>query len=146
MDMYVPLFNSGEWYDSQNFESWEPGQNPEENFFISRVRPRERFVNEKTQVYPAEDAKGKKVLWWMPISNGDWTLNLPSYTMRNDIFSMWSYLDVHGGWNQPMLRSSGTFGDVCHKNGVRNSVLVFFDSGSTIDYTCLLYTSPSPRD
>ena len=62
MDMYVPLFNSGEWYDSQNFESWEPGQNPEENFFISRVRPRERFVNEKTQVYPAEDAKGKKVL------------------------------------------------------------------------------------
>ena len=26
MDMYVPLFNSGEWYDSQNFESWEPGQ------------------------------------------------------------------------------------------------------------------------
>lgn len=47
MDMYVPLFNSGEWYDSQNFESWEPGQNPEENFFISRVRPRERFVNEK---------------------------------------------------------------------------------------------------
>ena len=20
MDMYVPLFNSGEWYDSQNFE------------------------------------------------------------------------------------------------------------------------------
>ena len=71
MDMYVPLFNSGEWYDSQNFESWEPGQNPEENFFISRVRPRERFVNEKTQVYPAEDAKGKKVLWWMPVSNGD---------------------------------------------------------------------------
>lgn len=143
MDMYVPLFNSGEWYDSQNFESWEPGQNPEENFFISRVRPRERFVNEKTQVYPAEDAKGKKVLWWMPISNGDWTLNLPSYTMRNDIFSMWSYLDVHGGWNQPMLRSSGTFGDVCHKNGVRNSVLVFFDSGSTIDYTKPSQNAPS---
>lgn len=143
MDMYVPLFNSGEWYDSQNFESWEPGQNPEENFFISRVRRRERFVNEKTQVYPAEDAKGKKVLWWMPISNGDWTLNLPSYTMRNDIFSMWSYLDVHGGWNQPMLRSSGTFGDVCHKNGVRNSVLVFFDSGSTIDYTKPSQNAPS---
>lgn len=94
-------------------------------------------------MYPAEDAKGKKVLWWMPISNGDWTLNLPSYSMRNDIFSMWSYLDVHGGWNQPMLRSSGTFGDVCHKNGVRNSVLVFFDSGSTIDYTKPSQNAPS---
>ncbi len=135
MSMYVPLFESGVWYDSQNFEQWVPGQNPEENFFISRVRPRERFVNVNTQAYPEEDANGKKVLWWMPISNGDWTLNLPSYTMRNDIFSLWSYLDVHGGWNQPMLRSSGTFSDVCHKNGVRNTVLVFFDSSGYIDYT-----------
>ena len=90
MSMYVPLFESGVWYDSQNFEQWVPGQNPEENFFISRVRPRERFVNVNTQAYPEEDANGKKVLWWMPISNGDWTLNLPSYTMRNDIFSLWS--------------------------------------------------------
>lgn len=135
MEQYVPLYPEGKsWYS--DFETWEPGQNVDENFFISRVRPRQRFTNDKTQVYPGVDANGKKVLWWMPISNGNWSLNLPSYSMRNDIFSLWSYLDVHGGWNQSMVRSSGTFGDVCHKNGVKNTVVIFFDQiGSTIDYT-----------
>lgn len=130
------------WYD--NFESWQPGQIIDENFFVSRVRPQNRFFNANTQVYPQLDAKGKKVLWWMPISNGNWSLNMPSHTMRNDNFSLWSYIDVHGGWNQPMINSSGTFSDICHKNGVRNTVVMFFDQiGSTIDYTKPAANEPS---
>lgn len=136
IEEYAPLYPTGtNWYSS--FETWEPGQYVDDNFFISRVRPRDRFVNAKTQVYPAESANGKKVLWWMPISNGgSFSLNMPTYSMRNDIFSLWSYLDVHGGWNQGMIRSCGGFGDACHKNGVKNTVVIFFDQiGSIIDYT-----------
>lgn len=142
MDMYVPMFDKGTtWVDM--LENWTPGQNPEEEFFISHVRPLERFYNQQTQVYPEVDPKGKKVMWWMPITNGGWSLNLPSYTMRNDNFSMWSYLDVHGGWNQPIFRSSGTFTDVCHKNGVKNTVVIFFDSSQMIDYTKPSSNEPS---
>lgn len=123
-----------QWYD--NLESWEPGKIVDENFFVSRVRPKKRFVNSNSQVYPQLEATGKKVLWWMPISNGNWYLNMPSHTMRNDIFSLWSYLDIHGGWNQSMINNSGTFSDVCHKNGVRNTVVMFFDRvGGIIDHT-----------
>lgn len=41
----------------------------------------------------------------MPISNRAIGHCCRLAAMRNDS-SMWSYLDVHGGWNQPMLRSS----------------------------------------
>lgn len=117
------------------WDTWEPGKlNADDNFFIARTKLKSRFENRQTQVNPEFDPNGRKMFWWMPISNGSSSLSYPAYSMRNDNFNMWQYLDVHGSWNQHFFRSEGSFTDAAFKNGVRNGVLMFFDSGGLINY------------
>ena len=111
------------------YPSWTPGSAPagteNDNFFIGRVRPLKRFTNVNSQVI--QDSKKdmrrqRKVLWWVPINEGGWT-SLPRYTFDSEVFSSWSYIDIHGNWTQGLLRQPGAFADVCHKNGVATSVV-----------------------
>ena len=92
-----------------------------EQFFISRVKPRERFSFNKTQVKEALNPD-RKFLWWCPIGSEGWNA-LPVYWFGGEVWSMWSYTDIFGNWTAPMVRMPGAMMDVCHKNGVVTSTL-----------------------
>ena len=117
----------------QYFPTWEPGDklSADENFFISRVKIKDRFVNRNTQVVPDDERNNQRkfsLCTPMGISDTYWQ-TLPRYVMDGDNFSMWSYLDSQGGWSQSWIRTVGAYSDVCHKNGVANSGgVIFFDS------------------
>lgn len=112
------------------FKNWEPGTEltEDDNFYISRVKIKDRFVNTATQVDPTMTQDRKFCLWTpMGISDTYWQ-TLPRYVLDGDNFGMWSYLDYQGGWSLPWVRVPGSFSDVAHKNGVTNGCLIFFDS------------------
>lgn len=131
-ESYVLPFDEGKSKPfSQYFRDWEPGTplSEDENFYISRVPLKKRFVNTATQVDP-NMAQDRKFCMWTPMGISDtyWQA-LPRYVFDGDNFSMWSYLDFQGGWSLPWVRVPGAYSDVTHRNGVGNSGgLVFFDS------------------
>lgn len=135
-NMYtVTASESGEREDRdarfyEYLEAWEPGEEltEDDNFYISRVKIKDRFVNTATQVDPSMTQDRKFCLWTpMGISDTYWQ-TLPRYVLDGDNFGMWSYLDYQGGWSLPWVRVPGSFSDVAHKNGVTNGCLIFFDS------------------
>lgn len=115
---------------AEYFPTWEPGKalSEDENFFISRVKIKERFVNRNTQVIPSnENNNQRKMSMCVPMGISDtYWQTLPRYVMDGDNFGMWSYIDSQGGWSQPWIRTVGAYSDVCHKNGVANSGGVMF--------------------
>lgn len=126
------------FYDA--YRAWTDGNSLYENdddeeFFISRVKPKTRFTNPETQVDPEMNSE-RKLLWWCPIgtTDGNWK-STPSYFFDSEVFSMWSYVDIYGNWTAPFIRMAGAFTDVCHKNGVKTSVLASVPWASTIEAT-----------
>ena len=112
----------------------------DDNFFISRVKPRARFYNPATQVNKnlkpwwtfkkpsgsttAEYGVGysKKLLMWTPIGSRDgvnspYTI-IPDGLYNEEMFTMWQYVTTWGAWNCSFMRVPGNFVDVAHKNGV----------------------------
>lgn len=109
---------------SENFhtliQGWTPGSQitADDNFYISRVKPRARFRNEATQVRLDLNAKNdKKLIAWIPVNNPDFNA-LPNGVFDSEVFSMWSYVTHWGDWTAPLGRIPAAFLDVAHKNGV----------------------------
>lgn len=123
------------WWEM--LDSWEPGkvyskdsEYKDDNFFISRVRPRTRIVNRNTQLDTKRN-DDRKMLWWCPIGESSKVWGpFPRYNFDADNFSMWQYLDYHGNWSNGWIRVPGVFNDVAHKNGVQTGCLIFFEGGS----------------
>ena len=112
-------------FDSHQFanklQSWSkanPTINEDDNFFISRVRPKTRFRNVATQVrQDLTEANDKKLLAWLP-----WNVPsknaLPDGVFDSEVFSMWPYVTHWGNWNCGLGRIPASLLDVAHKNGV----------------------------
>ena len=112
-------------FDSHQFanklQSWSkanPTINEDDNFFISRVRPKTRFRNVDTQVRQnLTEANDKKLLAWLP-----WNVPsknaLPDGVFDSEVFSMWPYVTHWGNWNCGLGRIPASLLDVAHKNGV----------------------------
>ena len=123
------------WADM--LDTWEPGDpystDPtyiDDNFFISRVRPRTRIQNQEMQVN-TERSDERKMLWWCPVGESTKAWGpFPRYNFDADNFSMWQYLDYHGNWPNGWIRVPGVFNDVAHKNGVQTGCLIFFEGSS----------------
>lgn len=125
-------------------DTWEPGkpfvkaENQEgyvdDNFFISRVRLKERFSNESTQALSGvTNSTDKNFCWWGAI--GEMTKQwgpLPRYNFEADNFNMWQYLDIHGNWSNGWFRVPGAMTDVAHKNGVVTGCLYFIDWAASV--------------
>lgn len=106
-------------------KSWEKGQkwSDDDNFYISRVKPHQRFRNQATQVNPSlNEENDKKLIFWVPINNQDFNA-LPDGVFDSEVFPMWSYITHYGNWSSPLVRVPGGFLDVAHKNGVPVSAL-----------------------
>lgn len=126
---------------SEAYKSWVQGQSlypgdaveEDEEFYISRVKPKARLVNPNVQVKSGVNPD-RKLLWWCPIgtaSGGNWNA-LPSYHFDSEVFTMWSYVDIYGNWTAPFVRMPAAFTDVCHKNGVKTSVVAAVPYGYSI--------------
>ncbi len=117
------------WGDA--YAAWSPGRafyqgldteaEENENFTISRVKPRQRFTNAQTQVRPEQNSD-RKLLWWCPIGGDGWNA-LSSYYFGGELWTMWSYTDIYGNWTAPFVSVPAPMLDVCHKNGVQISCL-----------------------
>ena len=130
-EQYVKMGGETAWYAAYN--NWQPGTAlyngdaeaaENEQYFISRVKPRKRFVFTKTQVNENLDPE-RKMLWWCPLgeaNNGNWN-GLPSYWFGGEVYSMWSYMDSWGNWTAPLIQAPAAYLDACHKNGVRSGVV-----------------------
>ena len=71
-EQYVSMGSSKAWYNA--YSSWSPGTAlysgtdaaENEQFFISRVKPRSRFNFTGTQVKESRNPD-RKLLWWCPL-------------------------------------------------------------------------------
>ena len=101
--------------------SWSksnPKINDDDNFFISRVKPKQRFRYKDTQVRTdLTETNDKKLLAWLP-----WNVPsknaLPDGVFDSEVFSMWPYVTHWGDWNCGLGRIPAALLDAAHKNGV----------------------------
>lgn len=132
---YIKYWGDGEFF-SRMYSNWSVGtpfsteRADDEEFFISRVRPRTRFVDENTQVDRTLTAE-RKILWWVPIGVSKWNA-MPAYYFNSEVFSTWSYIDHWGNWTAPYLRLPAAFADAAHKNGVSVSATNTIPFGASI--------------
>ena len=131
-----------QWINSQEFASnvlkWTTNHQltEDDNFFVSRVRPKVRFRNTATQV--REDLKwgenDRRLVAWMPVNthsgDGDTRDALPTGTFDQEVFTMWSYVDHWGDWTAPLGQVPAGLADVAHKNGVGVSGLASIPFGT----------------
>lgn len=115
--------------------SWQPGDkwSEDDNFFISRVGPRKRFVNRQSQVNPwLDDENDKNLIWWLPIGTPPFNA-LPGGNFDSDIFPAWAYVTHLGDWSAPLARVPGALLDAAHRNGVPVSALATIPYGDLTD-------------
>lgn len=70
---YVEWGSFGQQFGT-TLKNWEPGQQitEDDNFFISRVKPKNRFRNAATQVRTnIDESNDKKLLMWVPIDDAE---------------------------------------------------------------------------
>lgn len=112
-------FESQEFpYKLQNWSKSNPKINDDDNFFISRVKPKQRFRYKDTQVRTdLTETNDKKLLAWLP-----WNVPsknaLPDGVFDSEVFSMWPYVTHWGDWNCGLGRIPAALLDAAHKNGV----------------------------
>ena len=100
--------------------------NEDDNFFISRVKPKVPFRNVATQVRQDINEKNdKKLVLWVPIDDdsgkspsGANENAIPNGVFDSEVFCMWPYVTHYGNWTAAQARIPGNFADVAHKNGV----------------------------
>ena len=120
LHQYIPQWNGGNGTLQVNGKAWE-----DEEFFISRVKPRARFYDTNTQVrqdltqYSSSNQNGndKRYLNWVPINDPEFNA-IPNGIWDQEVFSMWSYVDHFGDWTAPYGWAPAAFADAAHKNGV----------------------------
>lgn len=116
-------------------KSWNRGDKwtADDNFFISRVKPHERFRNQASQVNKGfDETNDKNLIYWVPINNPDFNA-LPDGVYDSDVFTMWPYVTHYGDWSTSLVRIPGAFLDVAHKNGVAVSPVAGIPWGSIND-------------
>lgn len=116
---YIKWGYSSEQF-GQQLTNWKPGStvSADDNFFISRVKPRKHFNNNATQVrLDIKPEVDKRLVAWLPINDPEVNA-LPNGIFDSEVFSMWNYVDHWGDWSAPLGRVPAALLDVAHKNGV----------------------------
>ena len=127
------------WPNSQGLgeyaSQWTPGEYlfEDENFYISRVKPKARFRNANTQINETlTEETDKNLVFWVPIgtASGGNPNARPNGKFDSEVFSMWSYVTHYGNWTAPQGWVPGGFADAAHKNGVGVSGVASIPWGS----------------
>ena len=120
----------------ETITNWQAGTplNGDDNFFISRVKPKARFRNSATQVRTnLTAANDKKLIAWIPVNSAAKN-GLPDGVFDSEVFSMWPYVTHWGNWTAPLGRVPGSFLDVAHKNGVGVSSVAGIPYGNIFNF------------
>ncbi len=128
--------------------SWIPGSavNEDDNFFISRIRPKVRFRNKETQVrLDLNETNDKRLLAWLPFNTSGKNA-LPDGVFDSDVFSMWPYVSHWGNFSAPLGRVPGSLLDVAHKNGVAVSSVASIPYGEITDEYNTMLTGLAQQD
>ena len=116
-------------------KSWGAGENyVDENFFISRVPMKERFIPADYANKSLDESNDKRLGWCVP--TGEMTKKwgaLPRYNFDGDNFNLWQYINIHSNWSNGWWRVPGAFNDVAHKNGVMTGCTYFIDWGAGVN-------------
>lgn len=127
------------WPNSQGLgeyaSQWTPGTYlfEDENFYISRVKPKARFRNANTQINETlTEETDKNLVFWVPVgtASGGNPNARPNGKFDSEVFSMWSYVTHYGNWTAPQGWVPGGFADAAHKNGVGVSGVASIPWGS----------------
>lgn len=139
---YVEWGEFGQQFGN-TMSGWTPGTeiNEDDNFFISRVKPKATFRNTATQVRTSiDETNDKRLLMWVPIDDdaskapsGTSENALPNGVYDSEVFSMWNYVSHYGNWTAPQGRVPGAFSDVAHKNGVAVSGVAGIPYGNLVE-------------
>lgn len=117
---YIKWWPNDGMYIHDAVQTWSTSHKitEDDNFFISRVKPKTRFTNKNTQVNKtlAED-NDKRLVAWLPM-NDPGKNALPDGVFDSEVFSMWNYVSHWGNWSAPLGRVPAALLDVAHKNGV----------------------------
>lgn len=130
---YIQWHNNESDKLARSVEAWKNNGKvtSDDNFFISRVKPKARFRNQNTQVLKDITAEtDKRLVAWVPFNNPE-TNALPDGIFDSEVFSLWSYVSHWGDWTAPLGRIPAALMDVAHKNGVAVS------SAGTVPYGSL---------
>ncbi len=123
----IQWLNATDFTANVNKFSTDGQLNEDDNFYISRVRPKLRFRNTATQVREdlQEGVNDRRLIAWIPFNfhNGaadqlDSRDAHPSGVFDSEVFSMWSYVDHWGDWTAPLGQVPAGLADIAHKNGV----------------------------
>lgn len=107
----------------------------DDQFYISRVRPLKRIKDGDYQVREGVK-RDRKMCLWVPLDDPTSTWKaLPRYCFEGDNFSLWSYIDIHGNWTSPWIRSTAGITDVAHKNGVTVGCVMSIRYAATVEPT-----------
>lgn len=138
-EMYVQYATPSNLVEA--LKNWEPGKNfgegtdyKDENFFISRVPLKERFIPGDWANDDLNDSNDKYFCWCAP--TGEMTKKwgpLPRYNFDGDNFNMWQYVNTHSNWSNGWWRVPGAFNDVAHRNGVRTGCTYFIDWATPVN-------------
>lgn len=136
-DMYVLYGTPSDLVTS--LKNWQKGQAwgtaaEDENFFISRVPVKQRFLPAEVANPNLTDATDKNFCWCSP--TGEMTKKwgpLPRYNFDGDNFNLWQYVKYHSNWSNGWWRVPGAFNDVAHKNGVQTGCTYFIDWGASVN-------------
>lgn len=128
--------NSGQNVSSEKFTSllngWKANKkiSEDDNFYISRVKPKKRFTNTATQVKKnLTKENDKRLIMWVPWDDPHKNA-LPDGKFDSEVFSMWNYVSHFGDWSAPLGRIPANLLDVAHKNGVAVSGVAGIPFGS----------------
>lgn len=117
---YIQWWPTANYYLPTALEKWKTDKKvtEDDNFFISRIKPKARFRNAQTQVDKVlQERDDKRLLAWFPY-NEPGKDALPDGVFDSEVFSMWSYVDHWGNFAAPLGRVPAALLDVAHKNGV----------------------------
>lgn len=130
----IKMGSSTQFYNYVNNWTTNPQITADDNFFVSRQKPRARFSNPATQVRTDYANGQRRVLVWMPVNSkfpdDSSPSALPSGQYDSECFTMWSYIDHWGSWCSAIGQLYGGFVDVAHKNGVGVSGTMWVDENT----------------
>lgn len=117
---YVNTNGGSEYFPTQLNMLWAKNGyvSEDDNFYISRVKPHQRFRNVATQVRQnLDETNDKHLVAWLPVGASA-SNAMPNGVFDSECFTMWSYVTHWGNWTAALGRIPATFLDIAHKNGV----------------------------
>ncbi|MGI6243973.1 MAG: endo-beta-N-acetylglucosaminidase [Prevotella sp.] len=135
VDVFATALEEGKNYPTDQEIANAMGMTTTDLAFIkSHVKIRERIGDDRRLI--PETKEGRKMWLNFPMGSGKGgDAGYPTGVWHSDVFSLWNYTNLYGGWNHSIGQVPGAWIDAAHKNGCNMlGGTCFFDSGAAGGY------------